>query len=118
MGEQLLQAMGHNTDAMTLEEVAEMDTEKLQKEHQAKINKKKEMAERKTKEAAKHIDYLVRAVRIEELPLIKKKYDEKTKTDREQYEKENLERSRRAKEQWENDIKDKESLTTHNFFSY
>lgn len=116
--EQLLQAMGHNTDALTSEQVSEMDTDKLQKEHQAKINKKKEMAERKTKEAAKHIDYLVRAVRIEELPLIKKKYDEKTKTDREQYEKENLERSRRAKEQWENDIKDKESLTTHNFFSY
>jgi len=116
--EQLLQAMGHNTDAMTLEEVAEMDTEKLQKEHQAKINKKKEMAERKTKEAAKHLDHLVRAIRIEELPLIKKKYDEKVKSDREHYEKDNLERSQRAKEQWENDIKDKELLTTHNFFVY
>lgn len=116
--EQLLQAMGHNTDAMTSEEVAKMDTEKLQKEHQAKINKKKEREERKLQEAAKQLDYLVRAIRIEELPIIKKRYEEKIKKDRDQHEKENLERSQRAKEQWENDIKDKKRLSSHNFFSY
>jgi len=116
--EQLLRAMGHNTDAMTTEEVSQMDTEKLQKEHQAKIVKKKEAAERKTKESAKHLDYLVRAIRIEELPLIRKKYDAKVKADREQYEKENVEKAKAAKEQWESDIKDKETLTTHKVFDY
>ena len=116
--EQLLRAMGHNTDAMTTEQVSLMDTEKLQKEHQAKILKKKEAAERKTKESAKQLDYLVRAIRIEELPLIRKTYDAKVKADREQYEKENIEKSKKAKEQWESDIKDKESLTAHKVFDY
>ena len=116
--EQLLRAMGHNTDAMTTEEVSQMDTEKLQKEHQAKIQKKKEAAERKTKESAKHLDYLVRAIRIEELPLVKKSYDAKVKADREQYEKENVEKAKAAKQQWESDIKDKENLSTHKVFEY
>jgi len=116
--EQLLQAMGHNTDAMTSAEVSAMDTAKLQKEHQDKINKKKDLLERKTKDTEKKLDHLVRAIRIEELPLIKKKYSEKVKTDREHYEKDKLEGSQRAKEQWENDIKDKEELTTHNFFDH
>jgi translation initiation factor 3 subunit A len=116
--EQLLRAMGHNTDQMTAEEVAAMDAEKLQKEHQEKINKKKEEAEKKTRDAAKHLDYLVRAVRIEELPIIKKKYDEKVKQDREQYEKEVVEKGTRAKEQWESDIKEKQRLSEHNVFAY
>uniref|UniRef100_A0A448Z9Q6 Eukaryotic translation initiation factor 3 subunit A n=1 Tax=Pseudo-nitzschia multistriata TaxID=183589 RepID=A0A448Z9Q6_9STRA len=116
--EQLLRAMGHNTDAMTTEEVSRMDTDKLQKEHQQKLQKKKENAERKTKEAAKHLDYMVRAVRIEELPLIRKAYDSKVKQDREQYEKENVERVEKAKKQWESDIQDKAHLTSHNVFSH
>jgi translation initiation factor 3 subunit A len=116
--EKLLQAMGHNTDAMTQEEVAALDAEKLQREHQEKLNKKKEEAEKKTKEAAKHLDYLVRAIRIEELPIIKKKYDEKVKQDREQYEKEVVEKAKRAKEQWEADIKEKERLSEHKVFNY
>jgi hypothetical protein len=38
------------------------------------------------REAAKRLDYLVRAVPIEKLPLIiKKRYEEKTKQDRERY---------------------------------
>lgn len=116
--EKLLQALGHNTEAMTHEQIAAMDAEKLQKEHQDKINKIREEAEKKTRDAAKHLDYLVRAIRIEELPLIKKKYDEKVKLDREQYEKEVVEKAKRAKEQWESDIKEKERLSEHNVFSY
>merc|ERR1711935_1260885 len=80
--------------------------------------KKKEAAERKTKEAAKHLDYLVRAIRIEELPLIRKTYDTKVKADREQYEKENIEKAKAAKEQWESDIKDKANLSSHKVFDY
>jgi translation initiation factor 3 subunit A len=116
--EKLLQALGYNTDAMTAEQVAATDAEKLQKEHQDKINQKREEAERKTRDAAKQLDYLVRAIRIEELPLIKKKYDEKVKQDREQYEKEVVEKAKLAKEQWESDIKEKERLLKHNVFMY
>jgi translation initiation factor 3 subunit A len=116
--QQLLQAMGHNTESLTQEEMAKLDTEKLAKEHQDKVNKKKEEAERKTREEAKRLDYLVRAIRIEELPLIKGKYEEKAKKDREQYDQENVEKSQRAKVQWESDKQDKERLSAHSVFDY
>jgi len=116
--QQLLQAMGHNTDALTQEEIAVLDTAALQKEHQDKINKKRDEAERKTKEVAKRLDHLVRAIRIEELPLIKTKYEAKVKADREQYEKEVIEKAQRAKKQWESDKKDKELLSVHAVFDY
>jgi translation initiation factor 3 subunit A len=116
--QQLLQAMGHNTDALSAEEMSKMDTVKLQKEHQDKINKKREQVEQATREVAKRLDYLVRAIRIEELPLIKTKYEEKVQKDRERYEQETVEKSERAKEQWESDKKDKEQLSGHAVFDY
>ena len=116
--EQLLKAMGHNTESLTQEEMAKMDTAALQKEHQDKINKKREEAERKTREAAKRLDYLVRAIRIEQLPLIKAKYEEKVKKDREQYEQEVIEKAKRARLQWESDKQDKERLSSHAVFDY
>jgi len=112
-----LKAMGHNVEAMTEDEVTKIDTVALQKEHQDKINKKKDAAERKVKEAAKKLDYLVRAIRIEELPLIKANYDEKTKADKERYEAEVEEKKQMAKAQWEADVKDKAILTEHGVFS-
>lgn len=116
--EQLLKAMGHNTEALTQEEMAKMDADKLAKEHQEKQNKKREEAERKTREEAKRLDYLVRAIRIEELPLVKTKYEEKVKKDRAQYEEEVIEKAERAKVQWESDKQDKERLSAHSVFNY
>jgi translation initiation factor 3 subunit A len=116
--QQLLQAMGHNTETLSQEEMAKMDTAKLQKEHQDKVNKKREEVDRKTREEAKRLDYLVRAIRIEELPLVKTKYDEKSKMDKEQYEQEVIEKAERAKLQWESDKKDKELLSGHSVFDY
>ena len=113
-----LLAMGKKTDEITEEEMAKIDTEALQKEHQAKINKEKEDADRKTKEIAKKLDYLVRAIRIEELPLVKQNYEEKNRLDRERYEQETIEKSRKAKEQWELDVKDKAVLEEHSVFTY
>jgi translation initiation factor 3 subunit A len=113
-----LQAIGRNADAMTEEEIAQVDTDALQKEHAEKANKKREAAERKVREAAKRLDYLVRAVRIEELPLIQKNYEEKAKKDRENYEAEVIEKTKRAKLQWEQDVADKAQLEAHSVFSY
>ena len=115
---QLLEAMGVKTDGLSAEEMAAMDAAKLQKEHQDKINKKREDAERATREVAKKLDYLVRAIRIEELPLIKAKYEEKVKEDKERYEEEIVEKSQRAKKQWESDKKDREALSEHAVFEY
>lgn len=114
----LLKAMGQYSESMTDDQITHMDVVQLQKEHQDKLNKKREEAEQKTREVAKQLDYLVRAIRIEELPLIKKKYKEKVKNDREQYEKEVIEKSKRAKEQWESDIKEKEALNSHSVFDH
>lgn len=113
-----LQAMGRNAEAMTEEEIAKVDTAALAKEHADKANKKREAAERKVKEAAKRLDYLVRAVRIEELPLIQKNYEEKVKKDRENYEAEVVEKTKRAKLQWEQDVNDKAQLESHSVFDY
>merc|ERR1712127_1006977 len=65
--------MGKNTEEMGAEELETIDTVKLMKEHADAANKKKEEAERKLREAVKKLDYMVRAVRIEEMPLVKKK---------------------------------------------
>ena len=114
----ILAAMGKKTDSINEAELAKMNAETLQKEHQAKITKEKEEADRKTKEAAKKLDYLVRAIRIEELPLIKKKYEDSIKTDRERYEQEVLENAKAAKAQWEADVRDKAILEEHSVFDF
>lgn len=113
-----LTAMGRNVENMTVEELKEVDTAALAKEHADKANKKKEEAERKVKEAARQLDYLVRAVRIEELPRIKEAYDTKTKEDRTRYEQDVVDKATRAKNQWETDVKEKASLRDCSVFSY
>lgn len=113
-----LAAMGKKAEEFSDELISQIDTEALQKEHQEKINKKREEAERKTRETAKKLDYLVRAIRIEELPLIKQKYEEKMRLDKERYERETEEKVKESKLQWEADVKDKELLVEHNVFQY
>merc|ERR1712070_436962 len=78
-----LKAMGKNTDDMAAEELETIDTVKLMKEHADAANKKKEDAERKLREAVRKLDYMVRAVRIEELPLVKARFEERLKKDKE-----------------------------------
>ena len=113
-----LTAMGRNAENMTVEQLKEVDTAALAKEHADKANKKKEEAERKVKEAARQLDYLVRAVRIEELPRIKEAYDTKIKEDRTRFEQDVVDKATRAKNQWEKDIKEKASLRDCSVFNY
>ena len=75
-------------------------------------------AERKIKEAARQLDHLVRAVRIEELPRIKASYESKIKEDRENYEREVIEKAKQAKEQWTIDVKEKKELIECSVFDY
>jgi translation initiation factor 3 subunit A len=142
-----LKAMGRAVENMTLEELKEVDTAALAKEHAEKANKKKEgacialivsfplvhfclltsfctsvderaEAERKVKEAARQLDHLVRAVRIEELPRIKAAYEATIKADRENYEREVVEKAKHAKEQWAIDVKEKKELVDSSVFDY
>ncbi|KAL7550626.1 hypothetical protein ACHAWF_013892 [Thalassiosira exigua] len=113
-----LQAMGRSVENMTAEELKEVDTAALAKEHAEKANKKREEAERKVKEAARQLDYIVRAVRIEELPRVKAAFDKDIAEDRRRYEDEVVERARQAKEQWEGDVADKSALSGCNVFDH
>mmetsp|Transcript_15804 Transcript_15804/g.34208 ORF Transcript_15804/g.34208 Transcript_15804/m.34208 type:complete len:1013 (-) Transcript_15804:77-3115(-) len=113
-----LTAMGRNVENITMEELKDVDTEALAKEHAQKANKKKEDAENKVRLAARNLDYLVRAVRIEELPKIKASFDAKVKGDRQTYEEEVVESAKEAKEQWETDVTDKAALGGCAVFDY
>eukprot|EP00956_Cyclotella_meneghiniana_P011046 scaffold15467_cov71-Cyclotella_meneghiniana.AAC.2 len=113
-----LKAMGRAVENMTAEQLKEVDTAALAKEHAEKANKKKEEAERKVKEAARQLDHLVRAVRIEELPQIRADYEAKIKEDRENYKQEVVEKSKRAKEQWTLDVEEKKDLVDCSVFNY
>ena len=111
-----LKAMGKNIDAMTAEELAAVDVDALAKEHAAKAAKKKDDAERKVREVQKRLDYIVRAVRIEEVPFIKKQYEENIKTEKERYEADVIKKARKAKLQWEEDCAAKEDFNKFHVF--
>lgn len=113
-----LVAMGKNLDEISNEQIAQIDTEALQREHEAKINKEKEEAERKIREQAKRLDHLVRAIRIEELPLVQKKYEERLEQERSKYEQENVEKAKQAREKWEADVGAKEAMDAFSVFKY
>eukprot|EP00562_Extubocellulus_spinifer_P024964 CAMPEP_0178669610 /NCGR_PEP_ID=MMETSP0698-20121128/32222_1 /TAXON_ID=265572 /ORGANISM="Extubocellulus spinifer, Strain CCMP396" /LENGTH=1051 /DNA_ID=CAMNT_0020313289 /DNA_START=109 /DNA_END=3265 /DNA_ORIENTATION=+ len=113
-----LEAMGKNTENMTEDQLALVDTAALAKEHAEKANKKKDEAERKVREMSKKLDYIVRATRIEELPLVKAKNEEKIKAERERHEADVIAKAKKAKAQWEQNVKDKEALEAHSIFSH
>ena len=103
---------------MTAEELRTVDTAALAKEHAEKANKKREEAERKVRETARQLDYIVRAVRIKELARIKEGFKMRVKEDRRQYEKEVIEQASKAKDQWETDVKEKAALGECSVFDY
>ena len=115
---QFLTAMGRSVDKMTAEELKTVDTVALKKEHAEKATKKREEAERKVKEAARQLDYLVRATRIEELQRIKQRFEERVKEDKQRYEEEVVERAKQAKDQWVTDVADKKILGEYSAFEY
>uniref|UniRef100_A0A7S3L380 PCI domain-containing protein n=1 Tax=Amphora coffeiformis TaxID=265554 RepID=A0A7S3L380_9STRA len=114
----LLKAMGKDTKELSKQELAEMDADALKKEHEAEMNRKKDEAERKTREQAKKLDHLVRAIRIEELPLVQKKYEERVQQERTKYEQDIVEKAEEAKKQWEADVLAKKAMESHSVFKY
>merc|ERR1712025_637325 len=113
-----LQAMGQKVETMSHEELEKIDPAALAKEHAAKAAKKKDDEDRKVREMQKRLDYIVRAKRIEEMPLVKKRYEEKVKAEKKRYEANVFEKARIAKLQWEADCKEKAELDLHSVFSH
>uniref|UniRef100_A0A7S3PZF8 Eukaryotic translation initiation factor 3 subunit A n=1 Tax=Chaetoceros debilis TaxID=122233 RepID=A0A7S3PZF8_9STRA len=114
----ILKAMGQNVETMTATELTTIDADKLVKEHAAKAAKKKDNAERKVKEVQRKLDYIVRATRIEEVPLIKSRREEKLKSDKESYEADVVKKAQRAKLKWEDDCKAKSTLSGFSVFDF
>ena len=113
-----LTAMGRSVENMTAEELRTVDTAALAKEHAEKANKKREEAERKVRETARSLDYICRAVRIEELARIKEGFEMRVKEDKRRYEEEVVEQASKAKDQWETDVKEKAALGECSVFDY
>jgi translation initiation factor 3 subunit A len=114
-----LTAMGRSVENMTAEELKTVDTAALAKEHAAKATKTREEAERKVRETARQLDYIVRAVRIEELARIKEGFELRIKEDRRRYEEEEVvEQASKAKDQWTADVADKMALGECSVFDY
>jgi len=114
----ILEDLGRSAENMNAAELAEIDTEALAKQHADKVTKKKEAAERKLKEIAKRLDYITRAIRIEELPLIQTRFEERNRADRERYEKETEERLETMRGQWGSDVEKKQGLEKHDVFAH
>ena len=113
-----LQAMGHNTDAMTEEELLAIDGAALAKQHAEEAAKKRDNAEKKIKELQKTLDYIVRATRIEEIAIVKKRREEKLRIERERYEAEVVEKAKTAKLHWEADCKEKADLNLFSVYKF
>jgi len=113
-----LKAMGQNVDAMSEDELVAIDVDELAKQHATKAAKEKDDAERKVKEMEKKLDYIVRAVRIEEVPMVKKRYQERVKMEEESYQADVVEKARKAKIQWEKDCRQKAELKAHSVFDF
>lgn len=114
----ILKSMGENVEAMTEAELLAIDADRLAKEHAEQSAKKKDDAERKLKEIRKKLDYTVRAIRIEEVPLIKKRQEEKVQAEKEHYERDVIKRAQEAKLKWEEDCKSKQALTEFGVFGF
>ena len=106
----ILKAMGENIETMTEAELVAIDADKLVKEHNMKAAKKKDEADRKVREMHKKLDYIVRATRIEEVPLIQKRYVESVKAEKERFEADIIRKAQKAKLQWEDDCKSKKEI--------
>jgi len=111
-----LKALGkQDLDEKELEKV---DAATLAKEHSDKASKKKEVQERIMREKSKKLDYLIRATRIEEIPLIQKREEEALQQEKTRYEKETVEKAKNAKLQWQKDVEEKKVINSLNIFNY
>jgi translation initiation factor 3 subunit A len=99
-------------------ELATMDAADLAKKHAQKANQKKEEAEQALKDKARRVDHVVRAIRMEEVPLVEARLEERRKSDRERYEIETAQKLKKAKETWESQVQWKETFSKFNVLDH
>ncbi|KAG1712967.1 hypothetical protein DVH05_000697 [Phytophthora capsici] len=105
---QMLDKLGH-TDVSDLD-LATIDKEKVLNEAKEKARKAKELAQQKLRENARRLDYIVRATREEEQPILQRQVAEAKAEALKRYEQESSAKLKRAKEEHEHGLKEKSRL--------
>ncbi|KAE9072011.1 Eukaryotic translation initiation factor 3 subunit A, partial [Phytophthora fragariae] len=105
---QMLDKLGH-TDVSDLD-LATIDKEKVLNEAKEKAKKTKELAQQKLRENARRLDYIVRATREEEQPILQRQVAEANAEALKRYEEESAAKLKRAKEEYEHGLKEKARL--------
>jgi translation initiation factor 3 subunit A len=108
---QYLQKLGKNLDQYEAEDLKKIDAEALVKEHADKSQKKKDDAERRLKEQAKKLDYVTRAVRIEELPMLEKAREEHLNRCKTTFDRDIENRLSAARTKWDKEIEEKKQFS-------
>ena len=109
-----LAALGQNPAEVN----QDLSVEELARRHQEKLAKKKEKQEKSLSLRLKKLDYTVRAIRDEEMSLIKDQHEASLVAHREYYEKDVVEKAAADKKEWEVSIERKNALSSFNIFSY
>ncbi|KAI9914018.1 hypothetical protein PsorP6_006764 [Peronosclerospora sorghi] len=105
---QMLDKLGH-TDVSD-QDLATIDKDKVLSEAKEKARKAKEHAQQKLRENARRLDYIVRATREEEQPILQRQVVEAKEEARKRYELEVATQLARAKEEHEHALKEKARL--------
>ncbi|CAH0474042.1 unnamed protein product [Peronospora belbahrii] len=105
---QMLDKLGH-TDVSDVD-LATIDKEKVLNEAKEKACKAKELAQQKLRENARRLDYIVRATREEEQPILQRQVAEAKAEALKRYEQEVAAKLKRAKEEHEDGLKEKARL--------
>ncbi|GMH74128.1 hypothetical protein TrLO_g4792 [Triparma laevis f. longispina] len=98
--------------------LAELDADALAREHMSLIQKKKDDTESKTKEGAKRLDYVTRAIRIEELPLREKQRQENDERLKKEHENGMEKQLKAEKQKWTKQSEKKKIFEAIGVFKY
>ncbi|KAG7395311.1 eukaryotic translation initiation factor 3 subunit A [Phytophthora boehmeriae] len=105
---QMLDKLGH-TDISDVD-LATIDKEKVLNEAKEKARKAKEAAQQKLRENARRLDYIVRATREEEQPILQRQVAEAKAEALKRYEEESAAKLQRAKDEHAHGLKEKARL--------
>ncbi|OWZ02698.1 Eukaryotic translation initiation factor 3 subunit A [Phytophthora megakarya] len=105
---QMLDKLGH-TDVSDLD-LATIDKEQVLNEAKEKARKAKELAQQKLRENARRLDYIVRATREEEQPILQRQVAEAKAGALKRHEQESAAKLKRAKDEHEHGLKEKTRL--------
>nr|CCA20335.1 eukaryotic translation initiation factor 3 subunit A putative [Albugo laibachii Nc14] len=108
---QALNQLGRNDlDKIDLENIDREKIDKLMKEAKIKAQRAKEGAQRKIRESARRLDYIIRATREVEQPVLHQQFIQAKEDANINYARTTEEKLRNAREEYENGLKEKERL--------